>query len=71
MKAALALVAVLLAGCGPYNDVAHYDAHPDERAEQIAECDNHPALSVSPNCLSARKSLDRASFSGSDMPSIR
>lgn len=66
-----ALLVVLLAGCGPYHDVAHYDANPAERAEQIAACDNHPALSVSPNCLAARKSLDRATFSGSDMPSIR
>lgn len=41
---------------GPLRDVAHFAAHPDERAAVIAQCDNDPGrFDLHPNCANARE----------------
>lgn len=57
----LVLVLVAVAGCkpdplAPTRDVAHFKAHPDERADVLAKCEADPGhLKEHPNCVNARQ----------------
>lgn len=57
----LALLLVAVAGCkpdplAPARDVAHFKAHPDERADVLAKCEADPGqLKEHPNCVNARQ----------------
>ncbi|WP_081320533.1 EexN family lipoprotein [Xanthomonas graminis] len=59
--ALLLLLLVTVAGCqpdplAPARDVAHFKAHPDERADVLAKCEANPGqLKEHPNCANARQ----------------
>ncbi|WP_223572863.1 EexN family lipoprotein [Xanthomonas citri] len=57
----VALILVFVASCkpdplAPARDVAHFKAHPDERADVLAKCEADPGqLKEHPNCVNARQ----------------
>lgn len=59
---------------GPPRDTAHFAAHPEERADVIAKCDNDPGrYDIHPNCANARQAAwDQKMLPGNNaVPSLK
>lgn len=68
----LATSLALLSACapdplGPPRDVAHFKAHPDERADVLGKCNADPGqLGQRPNCVNARQAQWDATLKADD-----
>ncbi|MFB8959945.1 EexN family lipoprotein [Xanthomonas arboricola] len=68
----VALILVSVASCkqdplAPARDVAHFKAHPDERADVLAKCEADPGqLKEHPNCVNARQAQWDESMKSND-----